>query len=93
MAGVLYNPATTLQTNFEGQMMQAGKKMDEWVAQHVLLWRNEEGKWFEPSRGKEVNLRPFSTDIASAWELVDPICDQGRGGAALINPPCGCLYG
>lgn len=56
--------------------MRAGKPMDELIAQHVFEWRNEKGSWIDPATDQETTLRPFSTDIAAAWEVVDRICER-----------------
>lgn len=45
--------------------MIGGKKLDELVAKHVL----------EKSGSGEVS--PYSTDLNSAWEVVDRVCDEG----------------
>jgi hypothetical protein len=52
-------------------------QLDERVAQHVLGWRREADGWREPATGQRVELRPFSRDIAAAWEIADAICDRG----------------
>ncbi|MBC7386381.1 MAG: hypothetical protein H7301_09515 [Cryobacterium sp.] len=47
--------------------MDAGKKMDALVAEKLLDWKKESG----------MPAPAVSTDLSSAWKLVDPICDRG----------------
>jgi hypothetical protein len=60
-----------------GAKMEAGRKLDEWVALQVLGWEREGAGWRDPESGEPVALRRFSHEIAAAWEVVDRICDRG----------------
>ena len=57
--------------------MAGSKKLDGYVALHVLDWKNHEGKWTDSGCGTEVELTPFSTNIAAAFELAASICAKG----------------
>ena len=50
--------------------------MGRLIGKHVLGWTEEGGNWVS-AEGKAGSIGSFSTDIASAWDLVDVLCARG----------------
>ncbi len=59
--------------------MEAGRKLDELVSEKVMGWKRTATGWVDEGTGKETALKPFSTDLTTAWTLAERIFELERG--------------